>query len=363
MSQPTAQSDAATSEPHTGESVTADPVQGEPPEEEPPEEEPLDEEPSERTLELRPPGEFGPDADDGAYWGVPEEAYHTHPALSRSVVAEMIDRSPLHAQHKWEDSYEEGDPSLGTIAHDRVLRPDVFEERYDAAPDECEGTTSSGSPCSNSPSFREDGDWYCHHHGDSSNQDDIERLSASHAEAVEGIVEALSGDPYASGLLLEAGETELTVLWTETFGEHSLRCRARIDALNVFGPEMDVADLKTCGSAHPDDIGRQLSKTGSWLQPAFYERGLEAISDKTVEHFFFVAVETAAPHAVTPVRVDPAQVQRARQKLSECLRRIASWQSRDRWPGYATRDKPVREVQIPRWKLERFNLPPVETSA
>ena len=310
-------------------------------------------------LDLRPPDEFGPDADDGAYWGVPEKPYHSHPALSRSVVAEYIDKSPRHAQHKWGQPYEESDPSLGTTMHDRVLRPGVFEERYAQAPDECEGTTSKDKPCSNSPQFRVDGSWRCRYHGDEEEADDLFRLTESRAETVAGMMESIQSDNLAHSLLGEAAETEVTLLWTDP--DTGVRLRARIDALHAFPVgdgtgNFDVADLKTCGSAHPEDVGRQLYKTGSWLQPAFYGRGLEVLSGGCpVEHFFFVLVETAPPHVVQIYELDRVQHQRARQRLRSVLREIESFG--ETWPAYGAN---VDEVEIPRWATGRLDLPPAE---
>lgn len=314
-------------------------------------------------MDLLPPDEWSPEAPDGAYYDVPEPDYHRHPALSRSVVATLIEKSPAHAKEKWDAEYEESDPSLGTIAHDAALRPDVFETRYAEAPEDCEAAKSNGDPCSRSPSFRQDGEWLCWQHGEEEQADDVHTLSDSHAESVDGILQALAGNDVGRGLILEADETELSLLWTEKVAGQEIRCRARLDALNVFqGGAYDIGDLKTTGSAHPEDFAKQIARTGSWLQPAFYERGLKALSELEGGGFFFVGVETEPPYATLAYEMDPAQKRRTEQRLESALRRVASMQAEGRWLAYQTGGRLAETIQLPHWHVERLDLPPVDTS-
>jgi len=303
-------------------------------------------------INLRPSDKWGLDAPDGAYEGVPERAYHAHPALSRSVLATLIEKSPRHAQHKWNESYEEGSPGIGTIAHDRVLRPEVFEQAYARAPGTCEGTTSSGDPCGNSPQFRVDGSWRCRYHGDEEDADNITRLSPSDAETVEEVAGAVS---LSERLPFADFETEVTLRWEDPTG---LICRARPDILaETADGALWLGDLKTTGSAHPEDAARQLARTGSWLQPAFYERGLRFVTGGVeVVGFTFFFVETTPPYVVQPLQLEEVQRRRAQKKCEQALQTVAKCIDsfgKDPWPAYDG-----TEVQLPHWKVERFGLPP-----
>jgi len=305
------------------------------------------------------PGEhnFGPDSAAGIYAGVPEEQYHDHPALSRSVLAEAARMSPLHAYHKWKGDQDETTSdaaSLGTALHHRVLLPESFDDVYDVAPEECEATLNSGDPCTYSAKHRHDGTWYCGRHAPDGEPDDIEVLKSDTAADVESMDSALEQDPDAAPLLFDLpGLPELTILWRDE--ATGLMCKARPDRVVGLPDGVAIVDLKSTRSAHPDDFRRKMSRYGYWLQPPFYTLALRqaAESDVAVKDFVFACVESSEPYATQCFRPHPKERQALRTRACELIDMIAECEDAGTWPSY---QDGVAQLGIKRYEKERLGI-------
>jgi len=301
--------------------------------------------------------DFGPDSDPGVYVGVPEQAYHDHPALSRSVLAEAARMSPMHARHKWKgggDDVSSDAASLGTALHSRVLTPPLFEERYDVAAEQCEATKGDGDRCSYSAKVRHDGTWYCGTHAPDGEPDDIEVLKADTEDDVESMAEALEADPDAAPLLFELpGLPEVTILWEDE--ATGLMCKARPDRIVGLPDGVAIVDLKSTRSAHPEDFRRKMSKYGYWLQPPFYTLGIRQASeaDVNVKDFVFATVESSEPYATQCFRPHPKEQQAVRKRMCQLIDRIAQCESEDRWPSYSDG---IDKLGLKRYEKERLGI-------
>lgn len=324
----------------------------------PQEQEPLT--PAEESLEslgLRPASEFAEDAEPGLYRGVPEELYHAHPALSRSVLAEAARMSPMHARYKWRGGDEgsaSGATSLGTALHSRVLQPGVYEDTYDVALSQCEATKGDGDRCTYSAKVRHDGDWYCGTHAPDGEPDDIEVLKADTADQVESMAEALEVDPDAAPLLFGLpGVSEVTALWQDE--ETGLMCKARPDRIVGLPDGVAIVDVKTTRSAHPEDFRRKMAKYGYWLQPPFYTLGLRQASeqDVAVKDFVFACVESSEPYATQCFRPHPKERQAKRTRMAELIDRVAKCEERAHWPSYSDG---VSTLGLKRYEKERMGI-------
>ena len=306
-----------------------------------------------------PPHDFGPGTEPGIYAGVPEEAYHAHPALSRSVLAEAARKSPLHAYHRWkgdEDESTSDAASLGTALHSRVLTPGVFKDTYDVAPDTCEDTKADGDPCSYSAKVRHNGTWYCGTHAPDTEPDDIEVLKASTFGDVRSMAGALEQDPDAAPLLFDLpGLSEITLLWEDE--ATGLMCKARPDrvgALPDYG-SLTIVDLKSTRSAHPEDFRRKVARYGYWLQPPFYALGMRQAADisLTIRDFVFTCVESSAPYAVQCFRPLPKERGPIRDRMCTLIDQIGECAEEDRWPSY---EDGISQLGIKRYEKERLGI-------
>ena len=298
---------------------------------------------------------FGPDAEDGIYLGVPEAEYHNHPALSRSVLAKAARYSPAHAYYDWKEDDEEYSTdatSLGRAVHSYVLTPGVFEEEYGVTPESCEGTYNSGDPCTASPKNRYDGTWYCGRHNPDQEPDEIEGLSPSKYEKIEGMTGALQRDPDTIMLLFEgSGLTEVTILWTDEVT--GLQCKARLDRVVEINGSLHVVDLKTTRSAHPDDFRRSISKYGYWLQPVFYPHGLRELVDMPVRSFVFACVESDKPFVVQCFQLADETRKAAARRLSSLMSSMQQAVEEGVREGY---HDGVAPIDMKRYEKERLEL-------
>lgn len=277
------------------------------------------------------PQAFGPDAGPGLYLGVPSEQYHAHPGVSRSILAEVARQSPIHGLHKMREDDDESSDSmdLGEALHRAVLEPEVYDELYDVAPEECEATKASdGEPCTNAAKERYGGFWTCGVHAPDQEPDEIEVLKKKHAHAVSGMRTALRGDPDAAPLLWELpGLNEATILYRNP--ETGLTCKARPDRI-VLLPDgkVSIVDVKTTKSAHPRDFRRKAARLGYWLQPAHYGSAVESLSNPLVTgqlevvDFVFTVVESSRPYAVQCYRPSPDDRAAARKRQLSLLREL-----------------------------------------
>ncbi|WP_103021487.1 PD-(D/E)XK nuclease-like domain-containing protein [Salinibacter altiplanensis] len=326
--------------------------------------------PAEESLDalgLRPASEFAEDADGavaspGLYRGVPEELYHAHPALSRSVLAEAARMSPMHARYKWRGG-DEGNSSdatsLGTALHSRVLQPGVYEDTYDVALSRCEATKGDGDRCTYSAKVRHGGDWYCGTHAPDGEPDDIEVLKADTAGQVERMAEALEVDPDAAPLLFGLpGASEVTALWQDE--ATGLMCKARPDRIIGLPDGVAIVDVKTTRSAHPEDFRRKMAKYGYWLQPPFYTLGIRQASEQSgnaegvpVKDFVFACVESSEPYATQCFRPHPREQQAKRTRMAELIDRVAECEQQAHWPSYETG---VSTLGLKRYEKERMGI-------
>lgn len=287
-------------------------------------------------IDVKPPEDFTSDALLGVYRDVPEEEYHSHPSLSRSVLAECARYSPIHARHKLEEGSESTSTSVtrGMALHRRVLQPSTYEDTYDVAPDECEATLASGDPCTYSPSYRHNGTWYCGTHAPDSEEDDIEVLSSDVHEDVKGMSEALKQDPDTRSILHNTdGWSELTVLFAHE--PTGIPCKARLDyVFEVGSSEVAIVDLKSASSAHPDDFRRKMSRYGYWMQPPFYSMALEMATGVSVSDFLFACVESEKPYATQCYRMHPEEYDQALKRTHDLIHKMEDAIHNEEWDSY-----------------------------
>jgi hypothetical protein len=318
----------------------------------------------------------------GFFADVPNAVYQSHPAISRSMIAQFADcekylQHELATREVWETQDE--DPSkaqkLGTAVHEYIFEPQVAKERYKVAPDQCEATKSDGERCSYSPSGyytdedadgagADDGQFLCGTHSRGREPDDaVEVLPIGEASRIEGMYEALFNDEEAKRLLWDLpGRSELSLVWRH---ESGLPLRARLDRLVCEEPSGDgeptdprerwgIVDLKTCRSAHPKDVQRQLGK-GYWLQPVIYAMGVRELTG-VWPSFRFVFVESQPPHVVQTYAMDSVQLDQIRERAEQYCWDIAAAIETEDFAGYTTDDVAVTAMK--RWDLERYGMQP-----
>lgn len=166
-------------------------------------------------------------------------------------------------------------------------------------------------------------------------------------QVVLAMAAALRAHPVAAALFAPgSGAPEQTLVWRDQ--ATGVQCRARLDWLPGprAGRRLVVPDYKTCRSAAPDNLQREIHNFGYHQQAAWYLDGVTALGLDPAPLFVFVFQEKTAPYLVTVVRLDRVAMQvgrylnrQARETYARCVRE-------DRWPGYSD---DIELIPLPAW--------------
>jgi hypothetical protein len=255
------------------------------------------------------------------------KAYHSDadgPRLSQSLATMCVNQSPLHAWQKHPllgnvgFSYE-GNTSDGTLIHSLVLEPDSedvveldFENfRTKAAQEARDATIASGKI----PML-------------------AEKLGAYRYKA-----KAIRSRLYERGIAFD-GKSEVTIYWQEETPSGVVRCRARLDHLEITPDAIRVVDLKSTESANPRDLKSSCWRYAYDIQEAAYVRAVTAAFPDYAGRvsMLFAFAELEKPYAVSPITLNgefrtlgEARWVRGRDLWAKCL-------NADDWTGYAGGD-------------------------
>src|SRR3990172_8160 len=265
------------------------------------------------------------------------EEYHSdccvEPVLSRSVISDLLYRSPAHAwfnhphlnpNFKPEEGEEKFD--IGDAAHslfleglDQIVVIEADDWRTKKAKDERDEARKHGL----TPLLKHQYEAVL----------DMVRVSERQIQECKelGIKD-----------LRSEGDSELSYFWKED--ETWLKIRP--DWLPR--DRKIILDYKTTSvSANPDDLVRTIVANGYDIQAALYTRGVKAV-DGTDPKFIFMFQETHEPYLCSFVGLPPEFMEMGRSKIEygmflwkECL-------SSGIWPGYPNK---VCWVDAPAWAL------------
>jgi exodeoxyribonuclease VIII len=266
----------------------------------------------------------------GAHADVPESTYHTRElGVASKSALDLVHRSPKHYK-AWIDGAEEDDDKealrLGSAFHMSTLEPEKFIKRYVAQPD--------FGDCRKTENKKARNEWRAAHAG-------LEWVDGVMLEKVRAMTEAVKAHPMASKLLFDEGPSELTIRWEDA--ATGVQCKARADKLARGG--RTAIDLKSCRNADFDAFRRSVATYGYHRQAAFYSDGFRAI-EKPVDHFLFVAVESAEPYGVAVFSLTPESIAMGLASIRDDLETLASCLKTGEWPGYPMR---IQTIDVPKW--------------
>ncbi len=153
------------------------------------------------------------------------------------------------------------------------------------------------------------------------------------------IRDAVRAHPVAKHLL-EAGEAEKAIVWTDPFT--GLSCKGRIDWLNSI-----LCDLKTDARLHPRTFPISAARYGYHCQVAFYERGLHANGIEAPVKI--LVVESEPPYDVGVFDVGDGALYAGEKEVQELLQRVAECTAKGEWPGqFGEGEMPL---ELPAWSF------------
>lgn len=269
------------------------------------------------------------DIQPGVYPGIPNEAYHSGPGISKSGLWELHTKSPAHFQFAPRE--EKNFFDLGEAGHIAVLEPDQLEARVYRGPDDRRGNKWT------------DAQEFCRIEGKVC-------LTSKDYDKALMIRDALHADPTINSLVTSpAAQVEASGFWMDP--ETGLLCRCRPD---LYRPDLNlIVDLKTTTSAHPTKFTRSVVDYGYHAQEAFYSDGWRALGNQ-VDAFVFIAVEKTDPFAFAIYELPPSIVEEGRTRIHAAMQVYAECKRTDIWPGYGSG---VQELAFQRWAYTMTEAP------
>lgn len=286
--------------------------------------------------------EVDPNIKPGVYLGIPNDAYHAGPGISKSGLWTIHTQTPAHYKFPPpkddESTTAKANKDFGTAAHIAILEPEDFEKRVMRGPEDRRGNKWT------------DAVDYCKSEGKT-------LLIASAYDEVLAIRDAVHANSYINGIMTGGKRmVEASAYWTDPVTGRRCRCRPDLwrDDLGV------MLDLKTATSAHPDPFSRAVINYGYHAQEAFYSDGWDqAFADgapisRGVAGFLFLAWEKKSPYACALYELPPSIVEEGRVIMRKALDRYHECETAGEWPGYASG---VQELSFKRWHYTEIDAP------
>lgn len=237
----------------------------------------------------------------GIYADVPDSQYFKVKALNNSRINTIVKESPAHARYEAENpDYSSTDSQLlGSIAHMKLLQPEIFDERVKLLPEGYAGSNKwkqklidsfPKAPLS-TDNKKADNIALIEEHYPDAVIGDSEKLATA-----ETMIKKLKADDkkyYNSKLqaIMSSGFAEVVFVWEDE--ETGVLCKCKFDWINFdYGLGKDY---KTTKEASPGKFKHSISDYGYHRQLAFYYRGANA-NGVDLKKNAILAQETEPPY-------------------------------------------------------------------
>jgi exodeoxyribonuclease VIII len=269
------------------------------------------------------------DIKPGFYQGIPNEAYHAGPGISKSGLWTIHTKSPAH--YKYGVRKEKKHFDFGEACHLAILEPDKFETTAFRGPDDRRGNKwkDAEAACANNGKLL---------------------LTSTDYDSVLGIRDGVHANPWVNSILTSGKpEIETSGYWIDP--ATGVLCRNRAD---VYRADLKIIlDVKSAESAHPDAFARSVVNYGYHAQEAFYSDGHRMLG-REVDGFAFLVFEKTEPFVSAVYELPPSIVDEGRETMRKALDVYQSCVKADDWPGYGDT---VRELSFARWAYRLTEAP------
>ncbi len=272
-----------------------------------------------------------------AFIDIPAEEYHADKEIVGHSALLRILRSPEHFKHHTTTPFKMT-PTLkfGTAVHCAYLEPEIFSTRYKAA-QKFDRRTKQGK--ADAEAFEQ-----------LMAETGCEMIEEDDLAAVKAILEKLRQHTRAESLRVMS-VAEKSYFWTDE--ETGVMCRIRCDllVLDEHGRIVAIVDLKTTADASRDEFKRSIANYGYDVQAAFYTDAVKRAIGREVP-FYFLAVESDAPHSVALYRIGQKSIEIGRSKYRMALQLLQWCRENDSWPGYQPFGE-EEEIDLADWSIRQ----------
>lgn len=265
----------------------------------------------------------------GIYQGIPNEAYHASPGISKSGLWTLQTKSPAH--FKFGERKETKAFDFGEACHLAIMEPNDFEKKVIRGPEDRRGNK-----------------W----------KDQVEAaeingrllLTSGDFDDVLAIRDAVHSDPWINSIVTGGKPLiEASGYWIDEESGELCRCRPDFYREDLRG----ILDVKSATSAHPDNFARAVINYGYHAQEPFYSDGWRSLG-KPVDWFAFLTVEKDKPFAFAVYELPPSIVEEGRAMMRQALNTYAECRKANRWPAYG---EGVQELEFKRWAYRLTEAP------
>jgi len=253
-----------------------------------------------------------------------DAAYHAHPAVSRSALWTLWNRTPAHVQGMEPPSSRALE--FGSLVHTAILQPEEIDERYVLWPYEMKSGTKNTNQ------------W----------KDFVAQAAAQGKRvlATDEMEMALRMRDNAHKHELVRKLVKDAVVEQSIYFEHEgLEMKARPDVwskgLRLLG------DIKTARSADPIDFGKSVASYGYHLQEAVYTFAADKEGFRP-QGFVFIVVEKEPPHPVAIYQLDERSYDEGWRIFQEA---VAKWKEVKDWE--ASYPLEVQKISLPSWAFNK----------
>lgn len=260
---------------------------------------------------------------------IPFSEYLADGSMNNSTLKEM-GKSPKHLRAKELEQLDDNDSAskkLGRPTHTAVLEPEKFDDSVAVWKG---GLTEAGK--------------FSMRAGTNAHKEFVKAAKEQGREVLDlktlnlcnSMRDAVRAHSRATELLT-GGKAEVSIFWTHRSG---VKCKIRVDMLH----ESFFVDFKTDKAPQPSKFWRAVTEYEYYIQGAFYQDGIEALTGKKLP-FHIVAVESSAPYDVICYRVPQQLLDMGRFIYELRLERLVECRKTGRYPGHSdvSIDLPIPE--------------------
>lgn len=263
---------------------------------------------------------------------LPMKEYQAAEGVSNSMLSN-IEISPSFYKYCLQEPKKQTDAlTFGSLLHCLILQPDNFDNEFAIEPIVNKRTNDGKAVLEQ---------FYL------INKDKI-IINNEQLELADFLKQKIYGHPIAKKLLTGKGENEISLFWVDE--ETGIICKGRPDKIcNKI-----IVDLKTTGSAKPEDFVKNAYKYGYHRQAYWYSYGYEQCFKEEPKGFVFIVVEKEPPYEVcvfeaTELFKAVGKIEARKNLLTykECL-------DKGQWWGYDGEKAVLHTLDPPQWVQNKY---------
>jgi len=226
--------------------------------------------------------------------------YHAHAAIGSTTLKAICKTSVLHAMER------PFNPSaamiLGTAVHTAIFEPETFVDEYLVSPKFDRRTKAGKEGYAN---FQEMA--LCK-----------TVINDEQMSVIGSMKQSIMSHPIAN-TMITGGDAELSFF--TTCPETGLELKCRPD----YVKDGALIDLKTCQDASARGFAKSCADLMYHVQAAFYLDVYNLKNGATFNEFYFLAVESSAPHGIGIYKLETEAIEYGRIQYKEALRKLKEY--------------------------------------